>query len=169
MGFVDPKIRRSSVFLLRIRALLHLFLPLVLVFLLVVVVVEFFLFSLLTDLWFLVLQYIVVGYFSVVLFLDFVLYRDKRVFLRDKWIDILLLFPLFVLPLVISDISSFLIGSLGIRLLETSRFVEFGVLEIDEIILVGRRLQRLGKLVRYTRKKIIKSTRKIFRRLNPLH
>jgi hypothetical protein len=145
--------------LLRVRAVLHVCLPLVVLVLASVIFL---------DAWstpnpavarYLVYAgYLVFGYFVVELGVDFVLYKDKRAFFRDRWFDIALLVPVIVVVQIGAWLGGLILVGRALRAIEFATKIGFEAFAIDELTVAGSRLQRLLKLFRKGRS-VLRPTR----------
>ncbi|MBI4158767.1 ion transporter [Candidatus Woesearchaeota archaeon] len=124
--------------------------PYAVVFLLFIIITDFFFMEFYTkyELHFEIGDYIVVGIFLIDLIFKFNRVRKFNLFIKKYWIDIIAVFPFFLLFRVFDEvISLFRIGS---EFSEGQRIIHTGV-ELEKITREGRLIGQLeegGKLVR---------------------
>lgn len=146
---VERRLLTSPAWLLHARVYLHAALPLVLVLLAVVVVVDLLGLGGPAGRRYLVgLEYGVLAYFVVELAVDFRLYRDRRAFWRDRWLDLVLVVPIVLAIQFAAWLGGVALAGRAYLTLELVRALELELYAIDELALGGTRLQRWLKLVR---------------------
>ncbi|MDY6778603.1 MAG: hypothetical protein SVU32_08100 [Candidatus Nanohaloarchaea archaeon] len=83
----------------------------------------------------------ILGFFILELLVDLGIYRDNQEFLRDRWVDILLVFPFFV---TIREVGRLLRGLKSLKSMKLGKGLKLG------------KSTKLGKLVRLGKGKKIK-------------
>lgn len=147
-----PEIDSSNRRLLRLQALVHLGLPLVIVSLVSILGIGF-----LTDpsprvfVLTVLVGYLVIGYFVLELSIEYRLYRDKRRFFRDKYVDILLTVPAALLFPFAVGVGGLVLSIRALQVLEMAALVRFDLLLIEELAVAGSKIQKVGKLLRSTK------------------
>jgi hypothetical protein len=91
---------------------------------------------------------VVLGYFLVELGVDFVLYHDKRAFLRDRWIDIVLLVPFVLVVRFGAWVGGLVLLGRALRSVAFVGTIGLEAYAIEELTVAGSRLQRALKLLR---------------------
>lgn len=135
--------------LLRWQARVHVALPVAVLVLVAILTIDFVLSSSpQVNRAAVVLGYSVIAYFALELSIEYTLYRDKRRFFRDRYVDILLVIPVvFVLPFAVG-IGGLILSIRVLKVLETAALVRFDLLLTEQLAILGSRLQKLGKLIR---------------------
>lgn len=147
-----PEIDTSAKRLLRLQAQVHLALPLVVLALVLIVGIDFLLDpGPLLARAIVLLGYLVVAYFVLELTIEYRLYRDKRAFFRDRYVDILLTVPAALLLPFVAGAGGLVLSIRALQVLEATALVRYELLVVDEFVIAGSKLQKVGKLIRSTR------------------
>jgi hypothetical protein len=81
------------------------------------------------------LQYLILAYFVSEILVDFMLYEEKKEFLRDKWLDIILTMPFFT-------------AFKGLKVLKVVKsFKPIKGVKLGKVLKTGKVGQKMGKLV----------------------